>query len=262
MSERAFRSIYKDVATKGVKVSPRGLTVLEIENYSYVLNPYERFVNFKSRKFNLNYVKTEFLWYLKGDKYDTSIADHAKIWKGTINEDGSINSNYGQYVFGAQKQFDIVVNTLKNDKDSRRASMMILSKDTLTSDRDVPCTYALNFRIRENKLNMTVHMRSQDAIFGMGNDAPCFSFMHEMILNALKEFYPELEYGDYTHFADSFHVYERHFEMLVHLANKDAYTPIYCPPISGPDEVKFLRELDFKNVPDNYKFTQWLLTQN
>lgn len=259
MSESVFRQIYKDVQ-RGNDVAPRGLKILELENYGYTLHPWERFVNFKSRKLNLKYIKTEFLWYLKGDKFDVSIADHAKIWKGTINEDGSINSNYGQYVFGTQQQFNTVVDTLKEDKDSRRASMMILSKEHLTSDRDVPCTYALNFRIRKNKLKMTVRMRSQDAIFGMGNDAACFSFIHEMMLNALKEFYPELEYGDYFHSSDSFHVYERHFEMLKKLADDDLYLPVYCPPISGPDEVKFLRALAFDNIPDEYLFTRWLTT--
>lgn len=261
-SKETFWNIYMDVWRRGKDVSPRGMLIKEIENYSYLLSPYERFINFKSRKLSIDYIKREFLWYLKGDPTDLSIADHAKIWKGCI-EDGTINSNYGQYIFGDVNQFDRVVEILKEDKDSRRASMMILSSDhVLNASKDVPCTYSLNFRIRNNSvydyLNMSVNMRSQDAIYGMGNDVPAFSFIHEMMLNALREHYGNLQYGFYHHNADSFHVYERHFEMLEKIVKGDEYEEVDCPKINGYKEVKFLRVGKFDKIPRKYKFTKWL----
>lgn len=282
-SATTFLSIYRDLVKYGNRVSPRGQESIEIENYTYDLPPYVRFTNFECRGFNLAYVKKEFLWYLKGDRFDISIADSAKMWGGLINRDGSINSNYGQYIFRnsntispnnsqVASQFDNVINQLRNDKDSRRASIAILSKDHLLSDtNDVPCTYSLNFRIRDNKLNMTVRMRSQDSVYGMANDAPAFSFTHEMVLNALREFYPDLEYGNYHHSADSFHVYQRHFAMLEKItgydiyaresvAQADQYTEVECPKISGPQEVKFLIAGKFEKVPTEFKFTSWLLS--
>jgi thymidylate synthase len=244
----------------GNECAPRGFKILELENYSYDIAPYTRFINFESRKLNIQYIKQEFLWYLKGDRLDKSICDHAKIWKEIVNADGSINSNYGQYIFGDINQFDTVVNTLKLDKDSRRASIVILNKDHLQSDtKDVPCTYAINFRIRDNTLNMSVHMRSQDAIYGMGNDLPCFGFIHEMMFETLRETYPELTYGIYHHMADSFHIYARHFNMLQKIVNGDVFNDIIIPRINGKAEVDFLRKLDFTNVPDDYHFTQWLI---
>src|SRR5574343_84396 len=200
--EILFRQIFIDLATNGKEAAPRGQKIIEIENYSYTLPARVRFCNFESRKLNLDYVKREFLWYLRGNKMDKEILNHAKMWTDLVNYDGSINSNYGQYIFSKKagqksSQFDYVVDALKKDKDSRRASIMILNRDHLLSTtRDYPCTYSLNFRIRDNKLNMTVHMRSQDAVFGMGNDAPCFSFIHEMIYVAVRDLaYPELEMG-------------------------------------------------------------------
>lgn len=257
-SKTTFKNILTDVA-HGHEVSPRGLKIIELENYSYTLPPFVRFVSFKSRGLSVDYIKKELLWYLKGDRYDISIAEHASIWKAIMNPDGSFNSNYGQYFFGTQNQFDIVLKTLKADKDSRRASMTLLSVEHLQSEtNDVPCTYALNFRIRENQLRMTVHMRSQDAIYGMGNDAPAFSFLHEMMYNALLEFYPELQYGEYHHVVDSFHVYERHFKMLKEIVEGDDYVEVSCPKISGPQEVKFLRARKFDNIPAEFEFTKWL----
>lgn len=266
-----FMKMFRDLRDYSKEVSPRGQLVKEIENYSYELPPYVRFQNFESRKFNLNYVKKEFLWYLRGDKYDLSICDEAKIWKQIVNEDGSLNSNYGQYVFGTLNQFDRAVDALKGDKDSRRASIVILHSSHLLSDtKDVPCTYSINFRIRENRLNMSVRMRSQDAIFGAANDIPTFSLIHEMAFVSLRECYPELEYGNYHHTADSFHVYSRHFEMLDKLLAKDkttksdTYRLILCPKISSAAEVTFIRQYavvpkdQIGPIPEGFKFAKWL----
>ncbi len=266
MSEKkqknAFVKIFKQLKKNGNLVKPRGQLVLEIENFSYDLPPYVRFQSFDCRKLNLNYIKKEFLWYLKGDRFDTSICEHAKLWNSIKNADGSINSNYGQYIFfGENNQFDRAVQVLESDKDSRRASIVILnSEHILMETNDVCCTYAINFRIRNNILNMTVHMRSQDAIYGMGNDAPAFSFIHEMMHNALLDVYPTLKCGTYHHVADSFHVYEKHFEMLDKLINEEQndFKKIYCPKISGPEEVKFLRKLDFETIPKQFLFSEWL----
>jgi thymidylate synthase len=249
LSKEAFEQIFRDVKSKGKICSPRGQKVIEIENYTYELPPYVRFQSFESRKFKPNYVKEEFLWYLHGDAHDTSIIQHAKMWESLINSDGTINSNYGQYMFGKingtqlmDTQFNRAVQALKDDKDSRRGSIAILQpRHLLSYTKDVPCTYSLNFRVRENKLNMSVHMRSQDGVFGMGNDAPTFSFVHEMVFVALKGTYPELELGNYHHIADSFHVYERHFEVLEKIASgTDKYIEIEVPKIESEDEVNYL----------------------
>jgi len=303
LSKEAFEQIFRDVKAKGKFCSPRGQKVIEIENYTYELPPYVRFQNFESRKLKLPYIKEEFLWYLHADAHDTSITKHAKMWESLINSDGTINSNYGQYIFGknglggtiAGSQFDRAVEALKSDKDTRRASIAILQgRHLLSNTKDVPCTYSMNFRIRNDRLNLSVHMRSQDGVFGMGNDAPTFSFVQEMVYASLKDTYPELELGNYHHVADSFHVYERHFEVLEAIASgNDKYIDVECPQIKNEDEVKHLiNDIRFaahphaihsheatnfggsffserfahmimqgsKKISNNYDFSSWLLS--
>lgn len=253
-SREHFLKIFQDLKQKGQLVSPRGLDVLEIENYLYELPPRVRFCNFKERKLNQDYIKREFLWYLRGDRFDISIADHAGIWKSCINKDGSINSNYGQYIFG--EMWQNLIETLIKDKDSRRASIAILSNEHLQMEtNDVPCTYSLNFRIRNNKLNMTVQMRSQDAFYGMGNDAPAFSLIHEMLYVTLRDLkYDMLELGTYTHFANSFHIYERHFEAFNRLLENPEFEEIEIPEIQNIEEVNDL----ISGKENNYPFSKWL----
>lgn len=256
-----FRQVFAQLITHGIEVSPRGQKTIEVENFQYTFPPFVRFCNFTSRNLKMSYIKKEFLWYLKGDKHDLSIADSAKLWNSFIDEGGIIHSNYGQYIFGELNQFDYVIRALSQDKDSRRASITILQPYHVLKEKivDVPCTYGLAFRIRNNKLNMTVKMRSNDAYFGFGSDVPIFSFIHEMMLNALREFYPDLEYGDYCHFVESFHIYEQHFPFLK-TVQEDEYIVEQCPRISGPEEVKFIRRNDFTNIPDEYQFAKWLVS--
>ena len=55
--------------------------------------------------------------------------------------------------------------------------------------------------------------------------------LNEMVLNALREFYPDLVYGNYIHFADSFHIYEKHFEMLKKIVNGNKFNKIEVPKL-------------------------------
>lgn len=291
-SKAIFDDIFSRVS-KGNIISPRGEKVIEVENFMYELPPYVKFQNYDVRKLSFNYIKEELLWYLRYNFRDTSIIQFASIWKNLIQDNGIINSNYGAHLFGyyygQDSQFSNVIRILTEDKDSRRASMVILSTKHLFLEKDIPCTYALNFRIRNNALNMTVHMRSQDAIFGMGNDAPAFSMIHEMTHCVLKETYSDLVLGTYTHFADSFHVYERHFEMLEKIVSGNAeFTEVVTPPIRNIGEVGFMltdihkfydigtnstylensRQMQTENqysklnpikVDESYQFSKWLL---
>ena len=56
-------------------------------------------------------------------------------------------------------------------------------------------------------------MRSNDIIFGMCNDVFNFALFQQLMLNELREIYPDLELGSYYHIAGSLHLYEMHYEM-------------------------------------------------
>lgn len=276
-----FYHVLEKLWTRGSLCRPRGLVVKELTNFQYYLEPRERFMCFDQRKFKLDYAKQKFLWYIRADRKDTSITKIASMWKDLINPDGSINSNYGWYLFNKEatgtdvSNFERIAQTLESDPDSRRAAVMILSNEKLNSvTKDYPCTAYLNFQIRKNWLNIYVRMRSQDAIFGMGNDAPCFSFTHELMCIRLKEKFPDLKLGRYWHLADSFHVYERHFDTVQDILEspvitRDAHDG--CPHMTSGEHMALMfaadRTHDWKtghsatNVVKN-PFTRWLMTRS
>lgn len=251
---KVFEDLYNNCQT----IIVRGLKVKEVFNYFFTLDPYDRFFNLKGRGLNIEYIKTEFKWYLNANRFDNSIIKHAAIWKMIQNKDGSFNSNYGQYV---SPNFKRCANSLLKDKYTRQALIYLGNNDNLnTISKDYICTQYMSFNIRDNKLNMIVSMRSNDIIFGMTNDVAFFSFYHEMLYIYLKDYYEDLELGEYTHIANNLHVYERHFKKLDKILDYNKDIKVSCPKIHDKKEVLWLLDVNrvINNVKKEWKFSQWL----
>lgn len=171
---------------------------------------------------NYEYIDRELDWY---ESQSTNINDiygsdrePPEAWKYSANDHGEINSNYGLLVFGEKyyEQFEQVVQELKTNPDSRRASMIynrpsIWKEYNENGKNDFICTNAVTYYIRDNKLQATVQMRSNDVIFGYRNDWAWQRFMMEEVMHEL-----ELdELGDMIWQVQNLHVYERHFHLVV-----------------------------------------------
>jgi thymidylate synthase len=199
----------------GSPVKPRNSLIYEIGDLQLTVHPSFPFMLFKERNYPLSYFRKEMAWKLSANKYDDSIKKHAKMWNSVQNPDGTFNSNYGQFWFGEQQGFWTALQELIRDKDSRRAVIPMLSKDHLKPETiDTVCTESVGFRIRDNVLVCSVHMRSSDQIFGLGTDIPTFSFLMMLMHGMLKSVYPSLHLGTIVITAMSSHIYEQHFDMV------------------------------------------------
>lgn len=218
----AFNRLFIDTMNLGVIVSPRGSQIRELLDTQISIDPRYPFQGFKNRKYNFEYFKTEMRWKLGASKMDASIKDHATMWASVQNPDGSFNSNYGQFWFGQQMGFFKVVMELIRDQDSRRACIPMLRDDHLSPETtDTVCTESVTFHIREEKLWMSVHMRSSDQIFGLGTDIPTFSVLYMLVLGVLKDTYPWLQIGRITLTAASSHIYSKHWTMVTKCIDED-----------------------------------------
>ena len=239
-----------DIVRRAPESGPRGLKTRDVANLAVILDTRIcPLTSFNARKLNLDYAKKEWLWYIKADPMDDSIVEHAKAWQKLKQPDGSFASNYGQYIFGPsfdESQFKYVIKTLIGDRDSRRASMMFLNRDHLYEGNvDTVCTYAINFRIIDGYLNMTVMMRSNDVIFGFTNDAFCFWNLYHFVYAMLADKMDGLKMGSYTHLVNSMHVYERHFDMISDIVREAS--PGYirqAVPVPTSEDVKHLLKGD------------------
>ena len=172
----------------------------------YIENPLDNAIENTERKWNPVYAEAEWQWYLSGDRNITKLGELygkvPEIWKRMAFPNGNVNSNYG-WQWKRNDQIDYVVNLLRNEPETRQATISIYDgKEHDTFAFDTPCTYAVQFTIVNNRLDMCVVMRSNDLWYGFCNDQYCFSRMQEMVCNELN-----IELGTYYHFAHNMHLY-------------------------------------------------------
>lgn len=127
---------------------------------------------------------------------------------------------HGAYGIRTQSQYAPVVERLKADPDTRQAVVTIWNPelDLLANKRDYPCTILHQFRIRNNKLNMSVYMRSNDVWLGAAYDFFQFTRVQLAIASILG-----IEPGTYHHHVGSLHIYEQHYDSAEKL--KHTYEP-------------------------------------
>ena len=208
-----FTGIINKINDSGSESQPRNLKVRELIYGQFDVDSTQPFASFKDRAFNWKYFAGEVAWYLKKDNDIDYINKFSNFWKGITNPNtNTINSNYGSLLFGSQLKW--CLDSLKADDNTRQAiAFLNQPKFQFEGNKDFVCTMYLNFFIRDNRLHMKVQMRSNDIFYGLTFDAPFFAVVHQHMLLWLKETYPTLELGTYTHFADNIHYYERHFEL-------------------------------------------------
>ena len=154
------------------------------------------------RKWSDTYAEREWQWYLSGDPNAEEISKKAPIWNHHMDENGEVRSNYG-WQWKRKNQLDYIVNKLMGNPSTRHAAITIYdAKEWPTYQHDTPCTYAVQFTILNDKLNMSVLMRSNDLWFGFCNDQYCFSLLQKKVAKELN-----IEIGEYYHFAHNFHLY-------------------------------------------------------
>jgi len=172
-----------------------------------ILNPSDKTIHNKSRKWNLEYAEAEWQWYLSGDpsieKLGELYGKVPQIWKRMADSLGNVRSNYG-WQWQRYDQIDKVVAMLKDNPQTRQAAISIYDgKEIDTYRNDTPCTYAVQFTVLNNKLNMSVYMRSNDLWYGFCNDQYQFASLQEMISERTG-----YEIGTYYHHAHNLHLYK------------------------------------------------------
>jgi len=227
-----FAQLYKESLTDLVRnpqytTSPRGFEIKENTNVSLVLeNPLNCLFKSPVRSSQKKYISAELLWYFFGNNDISFISKFSSFWE-KISIGGRANSAYGHLIFTLEnehelKQYQWALSSLLKDRDSRQAIMHFnMPRHQYDSNTDFPCTLYGIFHIRENRLNFTVHMRSNDVVWGLANDIAFFVVLQCQMLNHLKAKYPELELGTYTHVADSYHLYSHHYDIIERLIESE-----------------------------------------
>lgn len=242
--------------------SPRGLECKEILDLGFTIkDPYSCLYLNPVRSSQFKYIAGELIWYLAKDRNTDFIHNFSKFWKNLVDEEGNINSNYGYLITenseNGVNSWEWAMKSLIKDKDTRQAIIFFNKpKYQIENVKDFPCTLYANFHIRNNKLNLSVKMRSNDMILGLPTDVAFFCFMQICAYNLLKKYYSNLELGTYTHHADSAHIYANKYEIVENMLQKK-FTPTRLAKIDEVildengdiyDDMKLFIEYIYKNL--------------
>jgi len=202
-----YKQLNKQPITNGMKE----IIFAKVE---FDMNQATGILDFGVRKSNEDYLHKEKEWY--ASKSLNALTD-ITIWNNIKDLSGQVNSNYGHLVYSKSNfnQFFHTIKKLKEDRNTRQA-VIIYNRPSMHLEcndlggKDFICTMYNHFLIRENKLHCIVSMRSNDCIFGTFNDLPWFFLVYNDVFNNLEN----VEKGSMIYVANSFHCYERHFELL------------------------------------------------
>lgn len=205
-----------------------------------------------------SYTNKEKELYNSGSNSVEDFSKASKFWRKIANPDGTVNSAYGHlikhkkshgnpmYEMGVDNSmagatsvdvadklseaaadmmrtpWEWCVDALKADKDTRQAVLRFsLPEHFYKGNKDLTCTLQGNFHIREDKLYFSVQMRSNDMMLGLVYDLPWFISLMDDMIEELKEEYPNLTKGTYTHKIDSVHIYERDNNKILKMLGRD-----------------------------------------
>src|ERR1035437_3870082 len=195
----AWDDLLAHILNDGENSSPRGMKTKELMNVTIcVHHGLKNILVNEKRDLNYRFMIAEWLWIQAGLNEVELIATYNSVMR-KFSDDGYILS--GAYGPRLQPQMDYILKTLTKS-DSRQAVATIWTPSPLDS-RDVPCTISLQWLIRDDKLHVTVNMRSSDAWLGIPYDFFTFSQLTNYVAMQLG-----LPVGMVTMNLASSHLYE------------------------------------------------------
>lgn len=204
-ANEAWTDLYEQLLACEDNISVHGRTMNGeiLTAVSIIRNPREGIVDNPKRGMSMKYAVGELLWYLSGSDKLSDIKPYSGFWSKISDDGETINSAYGYRIrskFGFD-QWEHVKHLLRTDEGSRQAVIHIKDASDKPT-KDMPCTIALQYQIRDGKLYATTIMRSNDIWLGWPYDVFCFTSLQVMMAMELG-----VDVGTYTHVANNLHLY-------------------------------------------------------
>lgn len=244
---------------EGEKLSSRAGDTLEIPSpvATCYLNPQEKVLINKTRDANPFFHLMESLWILAG-RDDVKFLTEFNKQMINYSDDGEVfNAPYGYRLRTRfldhqgcdADQLTSVIRILKEDPTSRQAVCQIWdTSDLERKTKDKACNMSIVFRIRDNKLCMTVYNRSNDMIWGAyGANVVQFSMIQEYVAAHI-----DIPVGVYTQVSNSYHVYTTGLggDIWNRLIECDEE---YINPYCSIEDMVLMRSDDIQNIEYDLK---------
>ena len=202
----AWVQLLSKLINNGRSVSPRGIPTREILNVTLEFPMEANIIAHPIRNLNYKFMVAEWLWIAFGHS-ELRIISQYNMEMARFSDDGV--SLYGAYGPRWNGQYGQVARLLRDDFTSRQAVIVIWRENPIKS-KDVPCTLTFQFFIRDDKLDMTVNMRSSDVWLGIPYDVFTFTQLGNVMAALL-----EVPRGQFVMNLGSSHLYLQNEEAAI-----------------------------------------------
>lgn len=155
-----------------------------------------------TKKLHFKSIANELIWFLSGDTNTEWLKNHGvSIWNEWATETGDLGPVYGKQWTawptkdgGSINQIDYVINTLKNNPNSRRIlfhawNVEYLPDESISPQANVeqgkmalpPCHLLYQFYVADNKLSAQLYIRSSDSFLGLPYNTASLALLTHML---------------------------------------------------------------------------------
>ena len=215
---KQYLDLLDRVLKEGTQKEDRtGTGTISIFGHQMRFNMGEGFPCLTTKKLHLKSIIHELLWFLQGDTNVKYLQENGvRIWNEWADEDGNLGHIYGyqwrswpDYRGGHIDQITEVVNTIKNNPDSRRMLVSAWNVADLNNMNLPPCHILFQFYVADGKLSLQLYQRSADIFLGVPFNIASYALLLQMVAQVTG-----LEVGDFVHTLGDAHIYLNHLEQV------------------------------------------------
>ena len=168
-----------------------------------------------TKKLHIRSIIHELLWFVSGDTNIRYLQENGvSIWDEWADENGELGPVYGfQWRSWPGKdgqaidQIDNVVNSIKNNPDSRRHIVVAYNPAYVDEMALPPCHSLFQFYVANGKLSCQLYQRSCDTFLGVPFNIASYSLLTHMVAQQC-----DLDVGDFVWTGGDVHLYLDHLD--------------------------------------------------
>lgn len=215
---KQYLDLLQRVLDEGAKKEDRtGTGTVSVFGHQMRFDLSEGFPLLTTKKLHLKSIIHELLWFLKGSTNVKYLQDNGvRIWNEWAKEDGELGPIYGyqwrswpDYRGGHIDQIRQVIESIKNNPDSRRHIVSAWNVGAIDDMQLPPCHILFQFYVADGKLSCQLYQRSADIFLGVPFNIASYAILTLMVAQVC-----DLKPGDFVHTLGDAHIYLNHLEQV------------------------------------------------
>ncbi len=251
-SMKQYLDLLQKVQNEGTYKEDRtGTGTISLFGHQMRFNLEDGFPMITTKKLHLKSIVHELLWFLAGDTNVKYLQENGvRIWNEWADEKGDLGHIYGyqwrswpDYNGGHIDQISEIINTIKNNPDSRRIIVSAWNVADIKNMKLPPCHAFFQFYVADGRLSLQLYQRSADVFLGVPFNIASYALLLLMVAQVTG-----LKAGDFVHTFGDVHIYSNHIEQVKQQLSR---TPHGLPTMTINPDIKDIFEFKFEDFTLN-----------